>query len=85
MIDGATLGTIIGAGGGTLIGGGLTAWLFKSYLGKVDELIKSVVRLETTVKLNETMKEDVKNHEIRLTIIEPKLARAHERIDEFEQ
>jgi outer membrane murein-binding lipoprotein Lpp len=63
-------------------GGAFVSWLVRSYIAKVDKLIIAVTRLEATVRANESMKEDVKDHEKRITILEPKVKRAHERIDE---
>jgi len=76
-----TLTIISAAGGGTVLGGGLVGWLFKSYIGKVDKLIETVVELKTTIKLNETLKSEVKDHEKRLNLLEPKVDRAWEKID----
>ena len=73
--------TAVSAGGGVVVGSSFMAWLFKSYIGKVDKLIVAVTRLEATVKANESMKDDVKDHERRITLIEPKLSRAWEEID----
>ena len=64
-------------------GGMFVTWLAKSYISKVDHLIVAVTRLEATVKANETMKDDVRQHERRITLIEPKISRAHERLDEM--
>lgn len=75
--------TAVSAGGGVVVGSSFMAWLFKSYIGKVDKLIVAVTRLEATVKANDSMKDDIKDHEKRITILEPKVSRAHERIDEY--
>lgn len=63
-------------------GGFFVSWLVRRYIVKVDDLILAVGKLEATVEANNTLKDDIKDHERRITILEPKVSRAHERIDE---
>jgi len=59
---------------GNVIGGALLIWI----------LVK-LTRIETKVgmaeKADEDVAKDIKDHEKRLTLAEPKIARAHERLD----
>ena len=81
MVTEQVIQSALSIGLGVAGGGAFVTWLAKSYIAKVDKLIVAVTRLEATVKANESMKEDVRNHERRITLIEPKLSRAWEEID----
>ena len=72
----------LSVGLGIVGGGAMVSWMVKRYIAKVDDLIIAVTRLDATVKANESMKDDVRDHERRITILEPKVSRAHERLDE---
>jgi hypothetical protein len=79
----------IGVGGGIIGGGSLVMWLAKRYISKVDELVKVVYTLaagfDAWKSVNLENKNDIKLHEHRITIIEPAVARAHERLDELKR
>jgi hypothetical protein len=72
----------LSVGLGVVGGGAMVSWMVKRYVAKVDDLIVAVTRLDATVKANENIKADIKDHERRITILEPKVQRAHERLDE---
>jgi len=83
MVSEQVIQQALSIGLGIAGGGFFVSWLVRRYIAKVDDLVVAVTRLEATVKANESMKADIKDHEKRITILEPKVSRAHERIDEF--
>ena len=83
MPDPSSIQTAVSAGAGIIGGGSFVMWLFKSYIGKVDKLLIAVAKLEATVAANNHIKNDVRDHEKRISILEPKVSRAHERLDQI--
>ena len=79
----------VGVGGGIIGGGALVVWFMKQYIQKVDRLVKGFAALAASFdawkEVNKENKNDIRQHERRLTLIEPKLSRAHERIDELRE
>ena len=81
--------TAVGVGGGVIGGGAFVGWLMKRYIMKVDNLVKGFAALASSFdawkEVNRENKVDIKDHEKRLTILEPKIQRAHERLDSIQR
>jgi len=81
------IGAAVGVGGGIVGGGSLVVWLGKRYISKVDRLIRGFSALAASFdawkEVNSENRKDIKDHEKRITILEPKVSRAHQRLDEM--
>lgn len=68
-----------------LVGLGIIAGILLWMLRRQSSLIISVTRLESKVDFIGEMRNDIKDHEKRVTILEPKCEAAHRRMDELSQ
>ena len=75
----------VGVGSGIIFGSGLVLFITKQYIVKVDLLIKEVASLAASFDawkiVPEQNRVEIKDHERRITLAEPKIARAHDRLD----
>lgn len=87
-MDSEVIQQAVGIGGGIIGGGSLVIWFAKRYIAKVDDLVKVVYSLAASFDAWKRMPEqnriEIKCHEKRITIMEPKVSRAHERLDELQ-
>jgi len=87
-MDVETLKTAAGVAGGAIGGGSLVVWFVKRYVAKIDDLVKVVYTLAASFdawkRVPEENRIEIKGHEKRITILEPKVQRAHERIDDMQ-